>query len=142
MDKFYKEISKLSSDNIETKIALERQKEHDNIENMKIAIGNIYSLITDSLTINENITQVASKGYNKCTIFEFNPFDKEEDTKLPLIFIFKGPKFNSGYGNGLNFFKHMEVEALLYKLNKHFNPFKLYFHFNTKNKKYYLDIIW
>ena len=142
MDKFYNEIITLASDNIETKIALERQKENAQIEKIKIAIDNVYNLIINSISIKEKITNVASKGYNRCVLFEFNVMDKEEETDLPLIFIFKGPKVDNGDGSGLRYFKNIEILALLYKLNKHFNPFKLYFHFNGKTKQYNLDIIW
>ena len=142
MDKFYEEITLLSSQNIEIKIELERQKENDHKEKIKRCIDNVYHQIINSIMLKEKITDLASKGYNKCVLYEFDLLDTEEETGLPLIFIFKGPKFDNGEGRGLRFFKNIETYSLIYKLNKYFSPFKIYFHFNGKNKKYTLDIIW
>ena len=142
MKLFYQKIVSLSSENIETKIALERQKEIDNIEKIKNGINNIYHLIINSTTFKENITDIAKKGYNKYTLYEFDIDDIEQETGIPLIFIFKGPKIDTGEGQGLRFFKTINIKPLIYRLNTHYNPFQLYLHLNYKDKKYKLDNIW
>lgn len=142
MEIFYQEIVLLSSKNIETKIALERQQEKDHIQKIKNGINNIFNLIINSKALKENITSIASKGYNKYVLYEFDIGDIEQGTNLPLIFFFKGPKIDTGEGQGLRFFKTISIKPLMYRLNTYFSPFKLFFNFNGKNKKYTLEIIW
>ena len=142
MDQFYQEITSLSEKNVEIKIELERQKETNHIEKIKRGIEIVYDQIISSMILKEKITEIASKGYNKCTLYEFESKETEQLTNLPLLFLFKGPRFDNGEGQGLRYFKNIDTFALLQRLNKYFSPFKLYFHFNGKNKKYVLDILW
>ena len=142
MDHFFNEISELTCNNSLTRIELERQKQNDNIEKIKTGIDNIYNSIITSQSYKEQITEAASKGYNKCTIFEFNRDAKDDETNLPIIFIFKGPKFDNGQGNGLRFFKNIGTDALLHSLNREFDPFRLFLYFNSKSETFKLDVIW
>ena len=142
MDNFFREISDLTTNNSLTRIELERQKQNDNIEKIKTGINNIYNSIISSQNYKEQITEAASKGYNKCTIFEFSRDTKEEETNLPLIFIFKGPKFDNGQGYGLRFFKNIGVNSLLHRLNSEFYPFRLFLYFSPKSQMFKLDVIW
>lgn len=142
MNNFYEEISALTTNNLETRIQLERQKQEDNNEKIKSAIDALFSMLTDSENYKLKVTEAASKGYNKCILFEFDQDQKDATTNLPLVFIFKGPKYDKGQGYGLRFFDNLDIVPLLRKLNTEFAPFKVYFSFIHKTKKYRLELLW
>jgi len=142
MNFFYDEIVDLATKNVETKIELERQKENDYHYKINTCIDNIYNSIINTMSYKNKITESASRGYNKCTIYEFDSSLKEEETQLLLLFIFKGPRIDNGNGRGLKYFYNINIKPLLHRLNNDFNPFKLNLYFNSKTQKYSLDAIW
>lgn len=142
MNSFFTEIAELTINNTQTRVELERQKQNENTEKIKRGIDNIFNNIISGQSYKEKITETASKGYNKCSIYEFPTDAKEEETDLPLVFLFKGPKFDKGQGYGLGFFNQIRVDALLHRLNREFDPFRVFFYFNAKSQTFKLDVIW
>jgi hypothetical protein len=145
MDNFYKEIMDLTISNVETRIELERQRQQLNVEKISEAIDSVFSNITNSVkkeTAKIKITESASKGYSRCTLFEFDADAKEESSGLPLVFIFKGPRYDKGQGYGLRFFENINISPLFIRLKNEFCPFKVFLNYKVKDNKYTLDIVW
>ena len=119
---FHNEMVKLSESNYETRLALESQYEETHIQKMQDAIDRVVEMIING-EYQQSITVAASKGYRRCKIFEFDTSCKQYE--FPMMFLFYGPKKDSGHGKGLKFFQNLEIDSVMKKLSIELSPFKL-----------------
>ena len=141
MENFFDEICSISKTNLETRIALETQRTKEYHEKIRKAVYDVYNNILNS-NWKEYVYDCANKGYNKATIFTFNSQTRVENTTIPLVMLFKGPRNDSGYSMGLEFFDKIECTSLMTLIENEFAPFKIFLTFDKKDFIYNLNIIW
>ena len=136
---FYMQTVQTTNENFETRLALESQRQESHLENMKHAIQTVFDMTTQC-EYRTKITEAASKGYNKCTLYTFST--SESIHGFPISFLMFGPKMDRGNGKGLKYFENANVESFIKKIIAEFQPFWTRVRFIRKTNMINIDLTW
>lgn len=143
MDNLHKTLLTKTTENIHKRILTEQEHNKTHLENMSNAIDRVFSDVIKSFS-EHAITSVAESGYNKYTLytFEYPQYIEQGNSRFPLVFLFKGPRFDKGDGFGEQFFENKGVDSIMKRLSLHFNPLSVNLVNIKKNKQYQVQLIW
>ena len=139
MNEFYNEIVETTKANFGTKKANDQKNFQEKCNRMKSIIEHICNEVSNS-NYKEVIKSVAENGLHRVTIYTF---ESEPSEEYSMNFLWNGPTFNRfNTGVGLRYFQNLSIIPLQYLLQQSFNPFKVFYYFDTKAEKHKIDVIW
>lgn len=92
----------------------------------------------------EKMRNASKEGYYSVSLYTFQPDDtcQEGDATFKYTFLFRGPKYDSGNGNGMEYFEKLNIDPIIPKLKENYNPVRIELVFNTQKKCYNVMAFW
>lgn len=139
IEELYNIVKTNTAENQQKKLDNARKREKEMDENLETAINDLFNEILEGYQ--QKIEDASIEGMNQCVIYTYNVNDLIGEYHKKN-FLMRGPVYDIGNGNGLNYFMKKGVEPLLTRLKSRFTPFQIRLKFNRKLQTNSLIIFW
>ena len=142
MQDLYNELRDTTYTNYQDRIDRKKVEQEERPIHMEKLIQNIISDIENNAI--EKMKNASKEGYYSVSLYSFESDDtcKEENSTFKYTFLFRGPKYDSGNGNGMEYFEKLNIEPIIPKLKEIYNPVRIELVFNTQKKCYNVMAFW